>query len=170
MIGVVMEERGRSRRVWWQQTSLGLKRWGVALGAIARGRSGSQSLNRELRRLLPWILGKNLHVGGFHMPTWAIRADEVSRFYELRPPRCPLPNWLLQVAAHGPSEATDDLLEKRSWTPKSWGRWLRLGSVVLARVRADDPWGTHPRGARGGPFAIQARRRQVDEEDLQQTR
>ena len=116
----------------------------VALGAIARGRSGSQSLNRELRRLLPWILGKNLHVGGFHMPTWAIRADEVSRFYELRPPRCPLPSWLLQVAAHGPSQATDDLLEKRSWTPKSWGRWLLLGSVVLARVRADDPLGDAP--------------------------
>lgn len=66
----------------------------VTIGAAAHGRSGSPRLNAVLSAGVPYILGKNFHPSSYHVPTWSLRADEVSRYTQIREPRMGAPQWL----------------------------------------------------------------------------
>ena len=108
----------------------------VSLGASAKGRSSSQALNKVLRQSTALQLAKDLYPSGIHCPTWALRADDPSRRRKVRPPRLPLPRWLLTLQA-GLTESAQDLLDAVSGTPRSWGRWLLFGGTALLAASAD---------------------------------
>ena len=102
----------------------------VTLGSTAKGRSASVRLNRILRQSMTLQLAKNIYATAFHSPTWAIRADDPSRGRRVKPPRVPLPGWLLSLRRGGLTEA-QDALDACSGTPRSWSRWLLLGQACV---------------------------------------
>ena len=85
----------------------------VALGCLVKGRSSSRSLNRELLRSLPLILGSDLY--GFYMffPSKLNRADGPTR--GIAPPTADavLPSWWTEVA-NGDFENFDRWMEAAS--------------------------------------------------------
>ena len=106
----------------------------VTLGASAKGRSSSPSLNKVLRQECAICVAKDLYVGGIHSPTWALRADDPSRGRSVRLPRAPLPGWFLDLRAGRLAQA-QDTLDDLSQTPRSAGRWfLFAAAACLAGV------------------------------------
>eukprot|EP00438_Fugacium_kawagutii_P034813 Skav226550 [mRNA] locus=scaffold421:226537:230826:- [translate_table: standard] len=65
----------------------------VTAGAIIKGRSASHSLNRELRRSLPDVLGLGIYSCTGYVNTKANPADDPTRGAKLREPSCELPQW-----------------------------------------------------------------------------
>ena len=100
----------------------------VSIGSGCHGRSGSWALDRTLLKEAPLLLGKNIHLSCFHMPTWAIRADDVSREQVPRLPRVPLPMWLRRAAAKGEVELGKELAQL-SGSTRALCRWVLLGGA-----------------------------------------
>ena len=69
----------------------------VALGAFAKGRSSSNSINAELEKSLPWILGGDIYVLLFWVWTHFNPADDPTRHLPVRSPDTPLPSWWAAV-------------------------------------------------------------------------
>ena len=69
----------------------------VALGALAKGRSSSQGLNRELERGLGWIIGGDLLVLVFWISTHFNPSDDGTRHRPIRGPDMPSPPWVAAV-------------------------------------------------------------------------
>ena len=71
----------------------------VALGCLVKGRSSSRSLNKELLRSLPMMIGSDLY--GFYMyfPSKLNRADGPTRGASPPPADAELPHWWMEVAA-----------------------------------------------------------------------
>lgn len=105
----------------------------VALGAGAKGRSSSASMNRLLQQEMTILVAKDLYPGGIHTPTWALRADDPSRGRKVRSPRVCLPKWLHAMWQNRVSEA-QDLLDQASQNARSLGRWLLFVSAARLSV------------------------------------
>ena len=152
----------------------GLQDSRVNLGAGAKGRSPSQSLNRLLCRSGSITWGRGLYPRSDHVPTWSIRADEPSRDYVLRPPRGPVPPWLRRLSA-GDRPAGSLLLDSLSSASKAENRWMQFVVAVGAlhhlglhdcRVELGGGGGAEGSDAAGGgPSA--ARRCHLEEGDGQ---
>eukprot|EP00438_Fugacium_kawagutii_P004497 Skav200096 [mRNA] locus=scaffold694:326558:340569:- [translate_table: standard] len=108
----------------------------VTLGASAKGRSSSQSLNKVLKQECAICVAKDLYVGGIHSPTWALRADDPSRGRSVRLPRTPLPGWFLDLRAGRLTQAQDSL-DDLSETPRSLGRWFLFAAAAFLASTAD---------------------------------
>lgn len=108
----------------------------VTLGASAKGRSSSQSLNKVLKQECAICVAKDLYVGGIHSPTWALRADDPSRGRSVRLPRAPLPGWFLDLRAGRLAQA-QDCLDDLSETPRSLGRWFLFAAAAFLASAAD---------------------------------
>jgi len=120
----------------------------VCIGSLCHGRSSSVRLNRELSMEAPYMIGKNLHIVAGHMPTWAIRADDVSRSVAVRPPRISLPPWALWLRAGRIAEAAA-ALDRCSGGTRALGRWALLGgAVLLSAARHAKPPGRQAENAR----------------------
>ena len=78
----------------------------VIVGAASKGRSASRSLNKELKGMLPWILGGRLYPQFVWIPSGANPSDPLSRGRKLG-------TWLRDVR-----------LKKKKWAGLSGG-WLR---------------------------------------------
>ena len=92
------------------------------LGSLGKGRSPSQALNRTMRSEASWILGKNLYLGGVHVPTWSVRADGPSRGRKVDPPRTCTPFWLAQALKKQGIDAAQ--LDKQEGLPRAYNRWF----------------------------------------------
>ena len=108
----------------------------VTLGSHAKGRSSSQHLNGILRKSMAVQLAKNVYASGFHCPTWALRADDPSRQKRVRAPRVSLPAWFLALKTGKLTDA-QDILDKCSGNPRSWGRWPLFGHAALLACSAN---------------------------------
>lgn len=124
----------------------------VNLGSLGKGRSPSESLNRLMRSEAPLILGKNLLVGGAHLPTWSIRADCPSRSKPVFAPRACVPSWFWQLRV-GKVQRVAEELDELQGLGRSSNRWFLFASVLLLRVSSDSPQtrgstGSEPRADR----------------------
>ncbi|CAL1126880.1 unnamed protein product [Cladocopium goreaui] len=72
----------------------------VCLGALCKGRAGSITLNREMRRNVPHILGSDLYSLFMYFPSAVNRADDPTRHSIPRGPDVDLPFWW-SGALHG---------------------------------------------------------------------
>ena len=106
----------------------------VLLGAGAKGRSPSRSLNRVFCSECPYTCGKNLHLASFHVPTWSIRADDPSRFKPPRGPRLYPPPWLRRLWVG--DRYGEEGMHQLAHASKALIRWLLLGGMVLAGALA----------------------------------
>lgn len=124
----------------------------VVLGAGAKGRSSSQSLNKVLTQEMAICVARDIYVCGIHSPTWAIRADDPSRGKTLTPPRAPLPKWILLLRRGHISQA-QDALDSSSGTPRALSRWFLFGAVARLAASAEFPnfssWAAASRSASG---------------------
>ena len=76
-----------------------------------------------------------MYPSGVHCPTWALQANDPSRFRKLRPARVCLPTWLLALRAGRVTEAKDGI-DGTSGTPRCWAAGCsslgRLFKLLLA--------------------------------------
>lgn len=105
----------------------------VNLGSLGKGRSPSESLNRLMRSEAPLILGKNLLVGGVHLPTWSIRADCPSRSKPVFAPRAAVPSWFWRLRL-GQTQSAAEQLDVLQGLARSVNRWFLFASVLLFRA------------------------------------
>ena len=103
----------------------------MALGCGSKGRSGSDALNLHLSSEAAFLLGKNIHIGSGHLPTWSIRADDPSRDRPVAPPRLAIPAWFWQLRRGiiMPQLGANEMCHR------ALGRWLLLGALSLLVVR-----------------------------------
>ena len=119
----LLKRVGHSKRLVMCQDSR------VNLGALGKGRSPSNALNRLMRSEAPWILGKNLHLSGIHFPTWSLRADAPSRNSKVQAPRTELPPWFFTLRHD--AQKGKDLLDQQEVFPRAWNRWWLLAGRML---------------------------------------
>ena len=119
----LLKRVGHSKRLVMCQDSR------VNLGALGKGRSPSNALNRLMRSEAPWILGKNLHLSGIHFPTWSLRADAPSRNSKVQAPRTELPPWFFTLRHD--AQKGKDLLDQQEGFPRAWNRWWLLAGRML---------------------------------------
>lgn len=79
--GVIRDAECKNRR---RRRKIYLVDSGVAVGAFAKGRSSSKKINREIRRLLPYLLGGRLYMQLIWIPSHANPSDPLSRHVSLR--------------------------------------------------------------------------------------
>ena len=103
----------------------GLQDSRVNLGAGAKGRSPSQSLNRLLCRSGPVIWGRGLYPRSDHVPTRSMRADDPSRERPVRPRRAPIPPWLRLLCA-GRRRESSDLIDGLATGTTALNRWVQF--------------------------------------------
>ncbi len=106
----------------------------VGIGANNKGRSSSPALNRIMVTQMPLVIGRNLYPASLHQPTWALRADDPSRFVSITPARAAVPRWFW-LLRHGATEMAAALLDQCSYTPRAIGRWFLVGCKVLQLLR-----------------------------------
>eukprot|EP00438_Fugacium_kawagutii_P022352 Skav233118 [mRNA] locus=scaffold1342:395006:405928:- [translate_table: standard] len=87
----LLGSKKRSRRIL-----LGLDSQ-VALGALLKGRSSSRSLNEELVRSLPLMLGYDVYLELMYYHTSVNRADQPTRGKEIEAPVQDLPPWWNEI-------------------------------------------------------------------------
>jgi len=93
----------------------------VSLGSHVKGRAQSPSINHELCKQLPTIVGANLHSSGFYIRSKDNASDDPTRGVPVRDPVRSLPDWW-SGAADGDFDALDVRLKSYySQTLKSEG-------------------------------------------------
>ena len=102
----------------------------VAVGCLAKGRSASSVLNRELLRGLPVVVGYDHYPGFDFVPTRLNPSDDPTRQRRIRTARRDPPDWLL-AAAHGDLSgllAVAALPRQR----RAYSEWARLTAALRA--------------------------------------
>ncbi|CAE8601543.1 unnamed protein product [Polarella glacialis] len=120
--------RPRSRVVLLQDSK-------VCLGAGNKGRSSIAALNAVMSVECAWLIGRDITFLSIQSPTWALRADDPSRFVNAKAPRIPLPSWLL-LLRQGKVQEASFMLDSVSDTPRALGRWtLFLAAAFSGDLR-----------------------------------
>ena len=70
----------------------------VSLGCLVKGRAASSTLNGQLRRSLPYMLGADLYGYYIYFPSALNRADAPTRDKDIPPPDVQLPDWWEEAA------------------------------------------------------------------------
>jgi hypothetical protein len=97
----------------------------VGIGALAKGRSASPSINNELRLAIPWCIGHDHYPGYDYGPSRLNPSDDPSRLKPLRSPLHPLPAWY-HAACAGSLQDLDAwaLLPTQKRATASWARFV----------------------------------------------
>ena len=106
----------------------------VALGALVKGRASSKSLNNELSKSIPIVLGSDLYSSLGYWPSKLNRADGPTRDSVPDPPDSSLPWWWSELC-RGETEAFDGWLaglehdlKRTSEDPRDCGPPVRLAT------------------------------------------
>eukprot|EP00438_Fugacium_kawagutii_P026205 Skav223835 [mRNA] locus=scaffold1256:189550:193986:- [translate_table: standard] len=110
----------------------------VTAGAIIKGRSASHSLNRELRRSLPDVLGFGIYSCTGYVNTKINPADDPTRGAQLREPSCELPQWWTE-AERGHFEHLDSFLHELNLSDNKVGGYPPLHVLHPKALQIFDP-------------------------------
>ena len=84
----------------------------VVLGAVLKGRSSSQAMNRELCKSIPTVLAYDTYAELMYFETSANRSDDPTRNKEIRMPNRSLPDWWSELSKGEVGQFDKWLLEK----------------------------------------------------------
>ena len=118
----------------------------VTIGAGAKGRSSSSTLNRIQQGSLGYVLGRVVYRGLLYAPTGIHRADDHTRHRAIRSPRIDTLAWLSDLESERFSRLDIVLLADRLCRP--WNLWCRLLRTPCGR-RLER--GQRRRGSRSAP-------------------
>eukprot|EP00438_Fugacium_kawagutii_P014515 Skav224400 [mRNA] locus=scaffold2452:244095:248198:- [translate_table: standard] len=118
----------------------------VTAGAICKGRSASQALNRELRRSIPTVVGGGIYSCTGYVNTKHNPADDPTRGTHIREPDIIHEQWW-HDAAEGNFEALDILLGSMGLDDHAVGGYADLSSLFPQNMSTLDPE-CKPRGTR----------------------
>ena len=84
----------------------------VVLGAVLKGRSSSQAMNKELCKSIPTVLAYDTYAELMYFETSANRSDDPTRNKEIRMPNRSLPDWWAELGKGEVGQFDKWLLEK----------------------------------------------------------